>query len=164
EQRILVAHGTSFLMSARGAGGHVEIVAARAPWPIGSENERSSIEREGWRDVVGCGVERRAEIHGWRPGVVHGLPRGHPEVGSAEPAGSSGPEHQLLAVHPHADGGVVRVRGVELAYRDSGNEGNALARHGHCEDGCLLQSVDASVEIEVRPAVLRALEVHRRVI
>src|SRR4029077_7333243 len=52
EEGIRVAHGTSFLMSARGAGGHVEIVAARAPRPIGSENERSSIERGGWGDVV----------------------------------------------------------------------------------------------------------------
>src|SRR6266699_5425997 len=101
---------TSWLMPARRAGGHVEVVAAGAPQPIGREDQRAPIEGEVWRDVVRYRVQWRAQVHRRRPRVVHGLPGGYPQIGSAEPTEAGRPEHQLSAVRADRDGGVVGAR------------------------------------------------------
>src|SRR5438132_9550772 len=74
---------TRRLVPARRACRHPEVVATGSPRPVRSEGERTPIERDTGRDVVGCRVERRAEIHRWRPGVVDVLPGGYPQIGSA---------------------------------------------------------------------------------
>src|SRR5437879_11622740 len=73
---------TSWLVPARRAGGHVEIVAAQT-WPVGCEDQRASIEGEARRDVVRYRVQRRVQVHRRRPWVVHGLPGGYPQIDSS---------------------------------------------------------------------------------
>src|SRR5947208_2757426 len=104
---------TSWLVPARRAGGHVEIVAAQT-WPVGCEDQRASIEGEARRDVVRYRVQRRVQVHRRRPWVVHGLPGGYPQIDSAEPTDAGRPEHQLSAISADRDGGVVGARVAEL--------------------------------------------------
>src|SRR6266496_2923774 len=141
---------TSWLMPARRAGGHVEVVAAGAPQPIGREDQRAPIEGEAWRDVVRYRVQWRAQVHRRRPRVVHGLPGGYPQIGSAEPTEARRPEHQLSAVSADRDGGVVGARVAELDDELGRPEGLPVACHGRHVDVRLVLRQGSPIEVQVR--------------
>src|SRR6266700_2410839 len=153
---------TSWLMPARRAGGHVEVVAAGAPRPIGREDQRAPIEGEARRDVVRYRVQWRAQVCRRRPWVVHGLPGGYPQIDSAEPTGAGRPEHQLSAISADRDGGVVGARVAELDDELGGPEGLPVACHGRHVDVRLVLRQSSPIEVQVGRSVFRVLQVHGR--
>ena len=56
------------------------------------EEHPVTIARELGDRLEDCRVNRRAEIHGWSPGVVDARSLRHPDVGTAEPAVAKRPE------------------------------------------------------------------------
>src|SRR5438445_12756994 len=97
----------------------MDLLAVRHPDVKTAETTRSSdaveehpvtVARELGDRLEDCRVNRRAEIHGWSPGVVDAGSVRHPYVRATEPACAKRPEVQPQAVLGRRSAGLSEAR------------------------------------------------------
>src|SRR5262245_45521383 len=93
------------------AGGHVEIVCAKAARAIRIEDQCFGIGGERRGALEGGGVDGRPKVHGYGPWVKCRVPGGDPQIAAACAAGAVRGEDHLQAIMANCGAGIATGRG-----------------------------------------------------